>query len=293
MSIAKSCKLLGYSRSTFYEVIQNQKERQVQKTKVEKYILDFVQKIRSDLPRIGGKKLYYLINQQADRSQFKFGEKRFFEVLRNHNLLIKRNKRHVRTTDNCLWAKQYPNLVKEIIPTRPEQIWVSDITYFRTKDGFVYGHLITDAYSKKIMGAVLTDTLKASASLQALQQAIENRMYQDQLIHHSDRGLQYLSKIYTDLLNSYQIKISVTQDGNPYDNPVAERINGILKDEFDFGGIFENQREAEKVFNRAIELYNEMRPHWSNHLLTPNQMHQQSTLHIVTWEAKKQLKEEE
>ena len=171
---------------------------------------------------------------------------------------------------------------------RPEQVWVADITYFRTPKGFIYGHLVTDTYSKKLVGTVIADDMKATTTLLALKMAIKNRQYNEPLIHHSDRGFQYLSKTYTNYLKKNKIQISVTQNGSPYDNPVAERINGILKDEFGFGGIVKNLEEARQLLKKAMHIYNDKRPHWSNHLLTPNQMHNQRQLEMITWENKSQ-----
>ena len=129
--------------------------------------------------------------------------------------------------------------------------------------------------------------MKATSTLVALKMAIKNRMYDEELIHHSDRGFQYLSRVYTDFLKEHKIKISVTQDGSPYDNAVAERINGILKDEFDFGGIFDTLEQAKELLKKVAEIYNDKRPHWSNSLLTPNEMHQQREMKIKTWRSKK------
>ena len=287
MSINAACELLGYSRSTFFEIRKNRESKFERELSVEEFILRKVKEIRKDLEKCGGKKLYYLICKDPEKEQYKFGRKKLFEVLRSHKLLIKKRKRRVITTDSKLWRGQYPDLIRELIPSRPEEVWVADITYFRTKDGFIYGHLITDAYSKKIVGFEVSDNMKAVTTLIALKMAIENRDYEEEIIHHSDRGFQYLSRVYTDYLKRHKIKISETQDGNPYHNPVAERLNGILKEEFGFYGIFDNQEEARELIEKSVEIYNDKRPHWSNHLLTPNEMHQQRELKIKTWRKKK------
>jgi transposase InsO family protein len=289
MSINKACKMLGYARSTFFECRNNEHNKAEKDKIIEEFVLTEVRKIRAEMPRIGGKKLYYLINKNPERQAYKFGRKRFFEILQMNNLLIKRRKKRVNTTDNCLWRGQYPDLIVDIIPTRPEQIWVSDITYFRTKTGFIYGHLITDAYSKKLIGFKVAKDMKATTTLLAAKMAVKNRVYQKELIHHSDRGLQYLSSVYTKYLKKNGIKISVTQNSSPYENAVAERINGILKDEFGFDGVFDNLKQAEKQLEKAVYIYNEKRPHWSNHFLTPNEMHQQDVLEIITWEIEKSI----
>lgn len=284
MSINMACKLLGRARSTFFEVRNNRTIKAKNELLIEQYILEKVMHFRMDMPRIGGKKLFYLINQDEQRKQFKFGQKKFFDVLRKHDLLVKKRKKHVFTTDSKHWRNQFDNLVEGMTINRPEQIWVADITYFKTRNRYLYGHLITDAYSKKLMGGVVADNMKAITTLLALQMAIQNRQYDDTLIHHSDRGFQYLSKVYTDHLKLNNIKISVTQNGSPYDNPVAERINGIIKSEFGLGNCLKNLEEAKQLLEKAMHIYNHKRPHWSNHLLTPNQMHNQSVLKPISWE---------
>lgn len=287
MSINAACELLGYSRSTFFEIRKNRESKFERELSAEEFILRKVKEIRKDLGKCGGKKLYYLICKDPEKEHYKFGRKKLFEILRNHGLLIKKRKRRAITTDSKLWRGQYPDLIRELVPSRPEEVWVSDITYFRTKEGFIYGHLITDGYSKKIVGFEVSDNMKAVTTLIALKMAIENRDYAEELIHHSDRGFQYLSRVYTDYLKRHKIRISVTQDGNPYHNAVAERLNGILKDEFGFYGIFGNLEEARELIEKSVQIYNDKRPHWSNHLLTPNEMHQQRELRIKTWGKKK------
>ena len=284
MSINMACKLLGKARSTFFEVRKNLANKAKREQLVEQYILEKVNHFRQDMPRIGGKKLFYLINQNKQPKQFKFGQKKFFDVLRKYDLLVKKRKKHVFTTDSRHWRNQFDNLVEGISINRPEQVWVADITYFKTRSSYLYGHLITDAYSKKLMGVVVSDNMKATTTLLALQKAIQNRQYNDTLIHHSDRGFQYLSRVYTNHLKKHDIKISVTQNGSPYDNPVAERINGILKSEFGLGNCLKNLEEAQLLLEKAMHIYNHKRPHWSNHLLTPNQMHNQNELKPISWE---------
>jgi len=286
MSINRASKMLGYARSTFFEVRQNRYSKIETELLLEEFILKKVKAIREDLPKCGGKKMYFLISQDPDRNHFKFGRKKFFEILKKHGLLVKKRKKYAKTTDSGHWLKQYPDLINGLTPTRPEQVWVADITYFKTKNGFIYGHLITDAYSKKIMGYHISDDMKAASTLEALIMALENRMYDKALIHHSDRGFQYLSKLYTDLLKDNQIRRSVTQDGSPYDNAVAERINDILKGEFNFDGIFDNLQQARNQIKNTVDVYNNQRPHWSNHLLTPAQMHLQEELEIKIWRKK-------
>ncbi|MFK7934445.1 MAG: IS3 family transposase [Saprospiraceae bacterium] len=283
MSIQRSCEELGYQRSTYYEIKTNKKRAAEREAAVESFVLAEVKKIRVEMPKLGGKKLYFKINQLEQRKLYKFGERKFFAILRKHNLLVRRRRKRVKTTDSSLWHGQYDDLRKELVPTRPEQLWVADITYFRVTNGFVYGHLITDAYSKKIVGYTVSADMKATSTLRALKMALNNRMYTDKLIHHSDRGLQYLSKVYTKYLKKREISISVTQDGSPYDNAVAERINGILKSEFGLDETLSNLQQVQHVMKKATQIYNDQRPHWSNQLLTPNQMHAQQSRKIITY----------
>jgi putative transposase len=238
------------------------------------------------MPRLGTRKLHYLLKPQFQRDGIAMGRDALFILLREESLLVAPKKRYTKTTDSRQWMHQYPNLCPAMELNRPEQLWVADITYIALEEGYGYLHLITDAYSKKIMGYHLCETLAASASLKALQMALENRKYTGTLVHHSDRGLQYCSALYTRVLKQNYIAISMTQDGSPYDNAVAERVNGILKDEFGMDEVFENLKPADRQIREAVVIYNEQRPHMSNHLLTPEQMHHQSRMLPRTWRKK-------
>lgn len=241
--------------------------------------------IRAQLPRLGGRKLHELLNQ--DPSVPQLGRDRLFTLLREQDLLVKRKKRYTKTTNSRHWMRKYPNKIKDIPLQRPEQLWAADITYISLKDGFMYLHLITDLYSKMIVGYSLSENLSTSSSLKALQMALANRKCcKEPLIHHSDRGLQYCSSAYTTMLGKNGIDISMTEESSPYENAVAERVNGILKDEFGLDDIFQDVRQAQKQVRESIILYNEKRPHLSNHMLTPLQMHNQSALKPRSWKKK-------
>jgi putative transposase len=183
-------------------------------------------------------------------------------------------------------VRRYADLSKELKLTRPEQLWVADITYLSLQQGFCYLHLVSDAYSKQIMGYRVSASLEASHSVEALKMALAQRSTKGALIHHSDRGLQYCSAAYTGVLQHSQIQISTTQDGSPYDNAIAERINGILKNEYGLDDTFEDITQVQKEVKQAICSYNEQRPHLSNHYLTPRQMHQQNILKPRKWNKK-------
>jgi putative transposase len=242
--------------------------------------------IRREMPRLGTRKLYYLLKENFRKEDISIGRDRLFDLLRLENLLIVRKKKYTKTTDSKHWMRRYPNLIKGLQVRRPEQLWVADITYLEIEDSYCYLHLVTDAYSKLIMGYCVSDTLAASHTLKALNMALRNRKYTGRLIHHSDRGLQYCSAGYVKALNQKKIAISMTEDGNPYDNAIAERVNGILKDEFGLDEVFDNRQQLELQVAQSISIYNNKRPHESNHMLIPNQMHQQTKLKPKAWHKK-------
>jgi putative transposase len=242
--------------------------------------------LRRSMPRLGTRKLYYLLKESFDKESISIGRDGLFELLRQQRLLIVKRKKYTKTTDSKHWMRRYPNLVKGLALKRPEQLWVADITYIAMKQGYCYLHLVTDAYSKQIMGYRVSENLSATATLQALKMAIDSRSYSGRLIHHSDRGLQYCSALYVKTLQAKQISISMTEDGSPYDNAIAERVNGILKDEFGLDDIFENIEQLRREVDQSVTTYNERRPHESNHMLTPNEMHQQKRLRPKLWHKK-------
>ncbi len=242
--------------------------------------------IRCKMPRIGTRKLYYLIKNDLERLNIKIGRDVLFNFLRAEHLLIKPKRNFIKTTNSRHWMRKYPNLTKDIVVTRPEQLWVSDITYIKTDQGHGYLSLITDAYSKRIMGYELLDNLSTEGPLNALKQALKNRKYSQEIIHHSDRGLQYCSADYTQLLKSNNIKISMTENGDPYENAVAERVNGILKYEFLLTQGFKNHLQAMAVIQESIGIYNEYRPHLSCRMLTPNIAHLQEDMQLKKWKKK-------
>jgi putative transposase len=230
------------------------------------------------MPRLGTRKLHFLLKRDHW-----IGRDRLFNLLREEGMLVTRRRKYTVTTDSKHWRK-YPNRVKELVLNRPEQLWVADITYIDTLEGNAYLHLITDAYSKQVMGYELCNNMEAASTFKALNMAVENRQYKDQpLIHHSDRGLQYCSKLYTDSLINNGITISMTETGSPYDNAVAERMNGILKDEFGLGERLNDLKEAQVHARESINIYNTLRPHLSCQMLTPKQMHNQQNIKVRTY----------
>lgn len=282
ISIAAVCRQLGYSKQAYYKTKINQQTKICYRNIAKQKVLG----IRQQLPRTGTRKLYYLLAEQFRQEHIKVGRDKLFSILRDEQLLIVKKKRYTQTTNSKHWLDKYPNLFKEQRITGPEQAWVADITYLSIDKGFIYLHLITDAYSKQIMGYCLSDNLAATSTIKALQMALSKRRYKTRLIHHSDRGLQYCSAGYVSLLNKNDIEISMTQDGNPYDNAIAERVNGILKDEFGLDETLPDIIQAKRQTDQAILLYNNQRPHLSCGMLTPKQMHSQAKLKMKTWAKK-------
>lgn len=285
MSITAVCRQLGFSRQAYHKSLQN---RSVKRRR-EDLIKEHVCVVRRQMPRLGTRKLQYLLNQQCGGDRGPVGRDWLFNFLRTHGLLVKRKRKYIKTTDSSQWMRQYPNRIKNYRPNKPEQLWVADITYLLTQQGTMYLHLLTDAYSKKIVGYEVSQSLSASATGSALKAALAQREYDGSIIHHSDRGSQYCSQEYSDIQKQAGMKISMTQDGSPYDNAIAERINGILKQEYGLDEIIPDERLLTSQVKHAINSYNTQRPHLSCSMLTPEQMHRQHNLPIKTWE-KKDLK---
>lgn len=263
------CGLFDKSRQAFYQRQQVIYEQSLE----EHFVLSQVQKIRQRQPRIGGRKLLVKLEEIG----IQIGRDALFDMLRDNGLLVRRRRNGIRTTNSSHWLRKYPNLIRHFEPVRPNQLWVSDITYLETVEGFMYLFLITDAYSKKILGWTLADNLDADNAVEALQMALRS-MKKDcsGLIHHSDRGVQYCSDKYVKLLNKHNVLISMTENGDPLENAIAERVNGILKDEwlYDMGKL--NKDGMHKIIPQIILIYNDERPHLSLDMLTPNVAHQMS-----------------
>lgn len=239
-------------------------------------VLTLVSELRAAIPMLGTRKLLFMLVPEMEKHEIKMGRDLLFDLLRFHGLLIRKRKRMVKTTDSHHWLKKYPNLTTHLVLSGPEQLWVSDITYIRTLEGFSYLSLITDAYSRKIVGYALHPSLEAVGCIAALEMAISTRKRKSPFIpiHHSDRGIQYCSQNYTAMLNEDRIAISMTQSGSPYENALAERVNGIIKNEFFPKRIYQNHKEAKKNIAMTIRHYNEKRPHASVDYLTPDQAHE-------------------
>ncbi len=236
-------------------------------------MLQRVREIRSKQAKIGGRKLYNEIKPLLIEMGFKFGRDRFFDFLRRHGLLIRRKKKYVKTTNSRHRFYKYSNLIKEMAISKPNQIYVSDITYIRTLEGFCYLSLITDACSRKIIGYNLSRSLGIEGCMSALRMALRQKPQEAKPIHHSDRGIQYCSYDYTDLLKKNEIQISMTEQDHVYENALAERVNGILKDEFMLGETLRNYEIAKRLVKESIWIYNEERPHLSLDYDKPSMRH--------------------
>ncbi len=270
VSFKEICQLFGKSRQAWYDINQRGSDNLLQ----EELLLQWVHDIRLSLPRTGTIKLRSMLAINQANHDIKIGRDAFFSLLRKHDMLIKPKKKYVRTTQSYHRFKRWPNLIERWVPDRPEQLWVSDITYLRIEDGFIYLSLITDAFSRKIVGYHLSQKLKVNGCIASLQKAIKSRADPFlELIHHSDRGIQYCCDDYVQLLQAHDIRISMTQSGSPYDNAIAERVNGILKQEFGLDAIFKSYSHTIDPVAKAIYTYNNIRPHFSCSLKTPAETH--------------------
>jgi len=216
------------------------------------------------------------LNKDFEKHQLKVGRDTLFNVLRKHKMLTLRKKYSCRTTNSYHRFYKYSNIIKDLEVNRPNQVWVSDITYIRTVKGFCYLALITDMYSRKIVGYDLSDSLELKGCVRALNKAVYQAKSINGLIHHSDRGIQYCSNIYTQILKRKKIGISMTEENHCYENALAERVNGILKDEFYMDQTFTNTAHAKRAVKSAIKLYNEIRLHLSLEYKTPNMVYKLS-----------------
>jgi putative transposase len=265
-SISEICSCFGLTRDAYYKFFKRRKKREAVAIKVVK----LVKEERKDQPRVGGRKLYEALHTLFILEGLKVGRDKLFDILREHEMLIRRKRASCKTTDSYHRFHKYNNLVKDMEVTAPNQVWVSDITYIRTIKGFCYLALITDMYSRKIVGYDISDTLELAGCLRALKKALKAVRPAAGLVHHSDRGIQYCSNQYVNELKKRKIKISMTEANHCYENALAERVNGILKDEFYLDQCFFSTQHACIATKSAIEIYNSKRLHLSLGYKTPN-----------------------
>lgn len=268
-SVAKVCAEFNLQRDAYYKYRKRYKKR----VEVDQAVVNLVMKSRKSLPRQGTRKLIKELRADFDKNNLKVGRDRLFAILKRNDMLIKRKRFSVRTTQSNHRFYKYDNIIKNLDVKRPNQVWVSDITYIRTVKGFCYLALITDLYSRKIVGYDISDSLELKGCIRAFNKAVYNHKPKPGIIHHSDRGIQYCSNQYTNLLKHHKFQISMTEENHCYENAVAERVNGILKDEFFLDLTFSNLQQAKQATKNAIKLYNCKRLHLSLDFKTPYSVH--------------------
>lgn len=257
----RTFRVFNISRQAYYK----HQKVMVQNFLKEQVIVDAVKNIRNHQPRVGGKKLHRMLKAM----DFHIGRDKLFAILRKNNLLVKPLRSYRKTTNSFHRFRKYPNLIKELDVTKPNEVFVADITYLDTLEGFCYLSLISDLYSRKIMGWHLSKSLAVEGCQRALRMAFRAGKNVKNLIHHSDRGMQYCSNNYVKILNKNKIKISMTEENHVYQNAVAERINGILKSEFLLGETLHSYQVAKELVRESIKIYNEQRLHTSLNYQTP------------------------
>lgn len=265
-TVEQVCNSIHLKRDAYYKC----KRRYSQREAVESQVISLVRKERELQSRVGTRKLHKELHGTFQESGLKVGRDRLFDILRGHGMLVKRKKASFKTTNSYHHFYKYNNLIKNMEVTRPNQVWVSDITYIRTVKGFCYLALITDMYSRKIVGYDISDSLELAGCLRALKKALASAHPAVGLVHHSDRGIQYCSKEYVSELSKRNIRISMTEENHCYENAIAERVNGILKDEFYLDQCFMNTHNACAATKSAIDIYNNKRLHLSLGYKTPN-----------------------
>ena len=264
--------MLGLSRQAYYQHFRDLQADALGHELAVREVLS----IRALQPAIGGRKLHAMLSPFLSEHRIKVGRDGLFDLLAAHGLLIRRKRRRAATTYSGHWLRRYPNLIRGVVPTGPDQIWVSDITYYRTVSGFVYISFVTDAYSRKIVGFHVADSLDALHTVTALRVAVEGRGPLTGLTHHSDRGVQYCSAAYVGFLLEKGIAISMAENGDPLENAIAERLNGIMKAEFLDHYRLDGLSDVARVLERSVTTYNTLRPHMSCGMLTPENVHANS-----------------
>lgn len=256
--------------------VYQRRQRQVRRAERAEQVLDQVWAVRTKLPRLGTRKLHHQIAPRLRVQGVACGRDALFTLLRRGGLLVAKKRSYTKTTDSHHRFHCHPNRVKDAPkPTAPNQLWVSDLTYLPTRQGMVYLSLVTDAYSRKIVGHHVHASLHAAGCLLALERAVRGAgTAAAGGVHHSDRGSQYASDAYQTALNKAKLRCSMTDGYDCYQNALAERVNGILKDEFLFV-LPDDLAQARLLVDQAVHLYNQERPHLALNYLTPNQVHQQ------------------
>jgi transposase InsO family protein len=281
VSLVRLCRLLGITRQAYYQHFWQQETASIEKS----FVIAQVLQIRKYHRCLGGRKLYELLLPFLLEHGIKMGRDALFELLATNGLLVKKRRRYAVTTFSNHWLKKWPNLIREKDFNNVNELWVSDITYWKIGDRHAYVSFITDAYSHKIVGYHVAETLESIETIKALKMALKGIAGKDlkPLIHHSDRGVQYCSADYVKLLQDKNVQISMTENGDPLENAVAERINGILKNEYLKHYQVGNIKEAKKQLSIAVGLYNDQRPHLSIGMLTPKIVHENNLKTQKLW----------
>lgn len=279
IGLAKLCGWFGVTRQAYYQNSWKAIDISIE----EDLILKEVQNIRKNHPRMGTRKLYGKLHGFMVEHKIKMGRDALFNLLSVNHMLVRKRKRRIITTQSFHWLRKYPNLIRSYTPTSSNQLWVSDITYWEIEGGHVYISFITDAYSHKIVGYHVAKTLKSIETIKALKMALSELKpnNQHQLIHHSDRGVQYCHHKYVKLLQDNNINISMTENGDPRENAIAERVNGIIKDEYLQAYTVKKIKEAKQGLSFAVKLYNEDRPHNSISNNVPNEVHENMDIKAI------------
>jgi len=266
--------LLGYSKQSYYK----QLKREDKKSLNEGLIVDLVLNKRKLWKKGSGRNLLACLQPEFKQHGISIGRDRFYDLLRKNNLLVKTKQRKSRTTNSYHHFHKYTNLIKGLKVTRVNQVIVSDITYLylRESDSFAYLFLVTDLFSRKILGYNVSPDLSVKSAVKTLTMAFKSMSEVNDCIHHSDRGIQYCSNQYTELLKKTNVRISITENSDPLENSVAERINKTIKEEFteDKQISFSNFNEAKTVISRIVNFYNNERPHRSLDMYTPRLAYQ-------------------
>jgi len=268
----RSCRLFGISRQSIYQYAARTQKRNDELEPIKQWVME----IRRYMPRLGSRKLYFLLGNKLKENGIKLGRDGFITYLRTQNLLVKPRKNYTKTTFSSHWLRCHPNLLKDAEVTRAEQVFVSDITYVESDEGVHYLSLVTDAYSRRIVGYHLSQDMKTESVIKAMEMAVASRVNNKKLVHHSDRGMQYCSDQYQALLKAHGITPSTTDGYDCYQNALAERINGILKQEFLLYRC-KTFTDLNQLIEQSVEIYNSLRPHLSLGLQTPNAVHKKAS----------------
>jgi transposase InsO family protein len=275
LSVASACRHLGVSRQGYYQQIRATEVR----VERERQVVNWVQALRRRQPRIGARKLQHLLREPLAQAGIKMGRDALLDVLRRARLLVVPRRAYHKTTNSRHHFRRHPNLLRpeaaQVVATGAEQVWVADITYLPTQERCVYLSLVTDAYSRKIVGHHVHESLQTEEVAQALKAALGQRRGRGPLVHHSDRGIQYCASYYQAIHTRHGLTCSMTDGYDCYQNALAERVNGILKVEFLISRP-QNLEEARRMVDQSVAIYNGERPHLSLQYKTPDAVHRAS-----------------